>query len=60
MGEIEEQRGKKAMSFHSKKQAYPRREKPTAAETVLRRRQTQRSGKAFWDPEESDRHPTCG
>src|SRR5438128_3400091 len=57
MGEIEEQPGKKAMRCHSEKQACPRRKKPTAVETVLSRRQTQRGGKAFWDTEESDRHP---
>jgi hypothetical protein len=57
MGEIEEQPGKKTMRFHSEKQVCPRRKKSTAVETVLSRRQTQRGGKAFWDPEESDRHP---
>ena len=57
MGEIEEQPGKKAMRCHSEKQACPRRTNPTAVETVLSRRQTQRGGKAFWDTEESDRHP---
>ena len=45
------------MRFHSGKQACPRRKNPTAVETVLSRRQTQRGGKAFWDTEESDRHP---
>jgi hypothetical protein len=54
MGEIEEQRGKKAMRFHADKQACPRGEKLTAVAAVLSRSQTQRSRKAFWDTEEPD------
>jgi hypothetical protein len=56
MGEIEEQRGKKAMRFHSEKQACPSGENLTAVAAVLSRSQTQRSRKTFWDTEEPDGH----
>ena len=56
MGEIEEQRGKKARRFHSEKHACPSGENPTAVAGVLSCSQTQRSRKAFWDTEEPDGH----
>ena len=46
------------MRLHSEKQACPRRRNLTAIKTVLSRRQTERDGKAFWDAEQSDRHPS--
>lgn len=55
-GRIENQPGKEAMRLHTEKQACPRRGTPTAVKTVLKRRQTQRGGKGFWDAEHSDRH----
>jgi hypothetical protein len=61
MGRIEEQSGKEARRLHAEKQACPKRGNPTAVKTRLRRRQTERGGKAFWDTEQSDRHLTgCG
>src|SRR5512135_2184570 len=61
MGRIEEQSGKEAMRLLSEKEACPRKGNPTAVKTKLSRRQTERGGKVFWAPEESDRHPTgCG
>lgn len=44
------------MRLQTKKQASSRRGKPPVVKTMLRRRQTERGGKAFWDPKESDRH----
>src|SRR5947209_2147418 len=46
------------MRLPSEKQACLRRRNPTAGKTVLSRRQTEREGKAFWDAEQSDRHPS--
>ena len=43
------------MRRHSEKQACPRRRNPTAVKTGLRRRPTERDGKACWDAEELDR-----
>ena len=43
------------MKLHADKLACPRRENPTAVKTMLRRRQTERGGKAFWDAEQLDR-----
>ena len=61
MGEIEEQRGKKARRFHSEKHACPSGENLTAVAGMLSRRQTQRSRKAFWNTEEPDGHlARCG
>jgi hypothetical protein len=48
------------MKLSSEKQACPRRSKPTTVNRLLSRCQTERGGKAFWDPEQSDRHlPSC-
>jgi hypothetical protein len=48
------------MRLHSEKQACPRKGLQTALEKVLRRRQTEPGRKAFWDPEQADRHPARG
>src|SRR5258706_335931 len=56
MGGIEGEPGKKVRMLHSEKYACPRRGNPTAVKAVLSRRQTERGGKAFRDPEQSDRH----
>ncbi len=57
---IEERPEQEAMRCHSEKRACPRRGNPTAVETVRSRRQIERGGKAFWDAEQSDRHPARG
>ena len=46
------------MRLHSEKQTCPRRRNPTALKTALSGRQTERDGKAFWDAEQSDCHPS--
>src|SRR6266496_3706674 len=51
---------KRRTRLHSEKQSCPRRENLTAVETVLRRCQTDRGGKAECPAEQSDRHPVCG
>jgi len=43
------------MKLHAEKQACPRRGNPTAVKTMLRRRQTERGGKEFWDAEQLHR-----
>ncbi len=43
------------MKLHAEKQACPRRENPPAVKTILRRRQTERGGKEFWDAEQLHR-----
>lgn len=48
--------GKAATRFHPEKHACPRRGNPKTTSAVLRRRQTERGGKVFWDAEEFDRH----
>ena len=48
------------MRLYAEKQACPRRRNPPVVKTMLSRRQTERSGKAFWDTKQSDRHlPSC-
>src|SRR5947209_826707 len=46
------------MRLHAEKQACPRRRNPTAIKTALSCRQTEQDGKAFWDAEQSDCHPS--
>ena len=50
----EGQPGKKALRHHSERKACPSRELISVAQASLRRRQTEESGKAFWDTEELD------
>ena len=56
--DLGKQPGKKAIRLHSEKQACPRKRNPTAVKAVLRRRQPEREGKAFWDAEQFDCHPS--
>jgi hypothetical protein len=53
-GRIEEQPGKETRRLHAEKPACPRRGNPTAVKAVLSGCQTERDGKALWNPEESD------
>jgi hypothetical protein len=53
---MEEKLGKKARRLRSERHACLRRGKAVAVEVVLSRCQTERSRKAFWDAEQSDRH----
>ena len=53
---MEEKLGKKARRLRSERHACLRRGKVEAVEAVLSRCQTERSRKAFWDTEQSDRH----
>ncbi len=48
------------MRLHSEKQACPRRRNPPAVKRVLRRRQTERDGNAFWDAEQLNHDLTSG
>jgi hypothetical protein len=52
----EEKLGKKARRLRSERHACLRRGMAEAVEAVLSRCQTERSRKAFWDAEQSDRH----
>jgi hypothetical protein len=53
---MEEKLGKKARRLRSERHACLRRGKAEAVEAVLSRCQTERSRKAFWNAEQSDRH----
>jgi hypothetical protein len=57
--ELRSSQKKRHTRLHSEKPSCPRRENLMAVETVLNRCQTERGGKAFWDAEQSDRHPVC-
>ena len=53
---MEEKLGKKARRLRSERHTCLRRGKAEAVEVVLSRCQTERSCKAFWNAEQSDRH----